>query len=133
MLMVPLSARTEVFGQTLERSPMTTSPMICALGSMYADSAIRGAMPRYERIMIAGVSPCYQMRAGLLLGTRFRRYQTVCAIVGDQESVVLGGMLGDAEPRLDALRERIGREALQDGLGIRDGFLEQRDRGGLGL
>ena len=46
----------EAQGQTLERSPITTSPMTWALGSMYADGAIRGANPLKLRIMIGKLS-----------------------------------------------------------------------------
>jgi len=40
------SPRMVTFGQTLDRSPITTSPMTWALGSTYADAAIVGQMPR---------------------------------------------------------------------------------------
>jgi hypothetical protein len=40
------SARALTFGQMLERSPTTTSPITWALGSIYAEAAILGTMLR---------------------------------------------------------------------------------------
>ncbi len=40
------SPRMVAFGQTLERSPMVTFPITCALPSTYAEAAIWGTMPR---------------------------------------------------------------------------------------
>src|SRR5271168_1505927 len=37
-------------GQTLESSPMVTSPMITDAGSMYAEAAMTGRLPRYARM-----------------------------------------------------------------------------------
>src|SRR5277367_4938077 len=52
--MGPVSPRRDAFGQTLDRSRISTSPMTCALMSTYADTATFGAIPRNERIIGRG-------------------------------------------------------------------------------
>jgi hypothetical protein len=59
-----VSPRKEAHGQMLERSPITTSPITCALGSMYADGATFGANPLKLRIMVGNFYDTTERRGG---------------------------------------------------------------------
>jgi hypothetical protein len=49
MRMMPMSPRTRQWNQIPVSEPMTTSPMIAAVGAMKASSAICGVTPSSEK------------------------------------------------------------------------------------